>query len=69
MAKKTGFDRGICTECAYNSRGRCTKCNSGTKYLHSCPEGYTYELIREIAEDICKRRRNLPHGNVLSREW
>ena len=66
---KTGFDALICTECAYNHRNRCAKCNSAIKYIHTCPKGYTYELMREIAEDISKRRRRLPHGTVFSREW
>ena len=35
---------------------------------------FTQKQLREmvkngIAEDISRRRRNLPHGNVLSREW
>jgi hypothetical protein len=69
MPTKTGFDNGICTECAYNTKGRCSICKSSVKYIKSCPENYSYELMREIAEDICRRRKRMPHGDVLSREW
>lgn len=69
MVKKTGFDNAICVECVYNVDDRCTKCNSEIGSLYKCPEGYTCELMREIAEDINKRKNKLPHGNVFSREW
>lgn len=66
---KSGFDNGICKECAYNRKSRCTICKTSIKYIHDCPENYSYELMREIAEDIRKRKLSLPHGNVLSRRW
>lgn len=43
---KSGFDNGICTECAYNTKGRCSICKSSVKYIKSCPENYSYELMR-----------------------
>lgn len=34
---KSGFDNGICTECAYNTKGRCSICKSSVKYIKAVP--------------------------------
>lgn len=69
MIRKTGFDNGICQECMYKKRGRCTKCDKFIENIKQCPENYTYDLMYEIADDYRRRTSGRPHSDLLAREW
>lgn len=69
MEKKTGFTKNICNGCAYCKKKKCTIAKTHIANIEKCPEGYTYELMREINEEINKRLMGLPHGDLFAREW
>lgn len=66
---RIGWDKRVCTGCAYKKRGKCIIAKAKLDYLNDCPENYTHELCKEISTEINRRICGLPHSNVFSREW
>ena len=52
---KTGFDMGVCKDCAYNDYGTCMVNKRSVFHQMACPNGYTWEEIRDVYADIIKR--------------
>lgn len=52
---KMGFDYMVCKDCAYNKNSKCTKVDRSVYCLSVCPDGNTWESIREIYAEIRRR--------------